>query len=154
MTEHVILDTTAILEDEEVDAIIQEWTDEPITDNMRWDYRADLRNDEWDDLMCECKHVSGEFLVIADLGLWYGRRRGWKFCSTLSDAIRACVDGMDDIRIVEDGRGKVVLYGYHHDGTNVYEIRKVTGEIASTTSEKSARKHSRNAHLMHEFGWI
>ena len=131
MREHVILDTTAILEAAEIDTLIR----------------------EWDDFISDCKRVNGEFLVIADLGLWFGKRHAWKFCSNLYDAIMACLDGMDEWKLVEDSRGKVTLYGYHHDGTNVYEIRRCNAECGNSISETTARKRSRNAHLMHEFGW-
>lgn len=156
MAEHVLYNSWEYydLSDEQIDDLIREFTDEPITDTMRWDYRADMRNDDWDDFMDECREIRDDFLVIADLGLWFGKRHAWKFCSNLTDAIRACLDGMDEFKIVEDDRGKLTIYGYHHDGTNVYELRRVTGEISSAISEATARKRSRNAHLQKMLGWI
>lgn len=161
MAEYVIYDTRECLrmEDDELDSIMRECgavdSDESITDQQRWDYLTDLMNDQYDDLMQEIRYVSGEFLVIADLGLWDGHRHSWALCPSLETAIRKCLSGMDDFKIVEDGRGKVTITGYHHDGTNVYELRKVKpGYVAGNVSKSAIRHYTTNAHLRKTLGWI
>lgn len=67
------------------------------------------------------KKVDGRILVIADLGLWNGRKQGYKILgNTISD-------------ILYDENGEYIEWygdGYnikatvsHHDGTNYYEYR-------------------------------
>lgn len=150
--EHVIYNSLyyAMMDEDKLEHLMAECD----YDGDKWAFIDDENRNEYEFFMDECNHVSGEFLVIADLGLWFGKRHAWRFCSNLRDAIMACVDGMDEWKVIEDNRGKVMLYGYHHDGTNVYEIRRCVGEINSNVSESTARKRSTNAHLRKAFGWI
>ena len=152
MGEHVLYDSLylAMMEDEDINRLMRECD----YDGNKWEFIDKKNQFAFNNFVDNCKRVSGEFLVIADLGLWFGKRHAWKFCSNLYDAIMACLNGMDEWKLVEDERGKVMLYGYHHDGTNVYEIRRCVGEINNATSESTARKRSRNAHLRKAFGWI
>lgn len=69
------------------------------------------------------KELEGRILVIASLGLWNGRKQGYK---TLGNNLNEIVDYFDctEMKIyVEDG--KVLGRGVHHDGTNHYEFREI-----------------------------
>lgn len=66
--------------------------------------------------------VDGRILVLADLGLWYGRRQGYKILGRrISDIL------YDDCEYVEwysDGHN-IRATASHHDGVNVYEYRVI-----------------------------
>lgn len=63
------------------------------------------------------------FFVTGTLGLWYGRPEvhSTRIFYGLSEAIKSAIDGVDDYEAyLEDG--VVYVNGYHHDGTNCFEI--------------------------------
>ena len=68
--------------------------------------------------------LSQPILVVGDLGLWYGRRMGYKEID--SGNIRDClVFGQDDVYSTwyVDRRGDFCCDAVHHDGTNHYLYR-------------------------------
>lgn len=95
-----------------------------------FDWLWDTLNMEWEDFMCNIKYDkfnNVDCVVVADLGLWYGRRDAVKHFSTLEKAIYASIKGCDYITIkLEDGVIKV--RASHHDGTNYFEIHKLNAK--------------------------
>ena len=66
--------------------------------------------------------LSRPILVIADLGLWYGRRQGYKEIE--SGNIRDCLyDDNDYVTWFVDKNGDLRCDSIHHDGTNHYLYR-------------------------------
>jgi hypothetical protein len=66
--------------------------------------------------------TDGRILVIADLGLWNGRRQGYKILSRkVSDIL---FDDSDYIEWYGDGHN-IKATAAHHDGTNYYEYRVI-----------------------------
>ena len=66
--------------------------------------------------------LSRPILVIADLGLWYGRRQGYKEIE--SGNIRDCLyDENDYVTWFVDKNGDFRCDSIHHDGTNHYLYR-------------------------------
>lgn len=66
----------------------------------QWIY--DTLDMEWEDFIYNLKHDRDNntgCVVIADLGLWYGRRDAVKHFPTLLDAIYACISDCDYITI-------------------------------------------------------
>jgi hypothetical protein len=88
--------------------------------------------------------VDGRIIVIADLGLWYGRRQGFKLLgSRISDILS---DDSDYIEWYGDGHN-IKAIASHHDGTNYYEYRVVREDrnienllVAIQMGEKITRK--------------
>lgn len=67
--------------------------------------------------------VGGPLLVIADLGLWNGRRHG--YCEIPNASLSDCLDyrwDMAEWRVTMDG--EFLSEQIHHDGTNYYVYRK------------------------------
>ena len=65
-------------------------------------------------------NADGRILVIADLGLWNGRKQGYKILgSKISDIL---YDDADYIEWYGDGHN-IKAIATHHDGTNYYEYR-------------------------------
>lgn len=68
--------------------------------------------------------LDGRILAIADLGLWNGRRSGYKILGTNLNEVLTTGIGCDDKEIYCDGFN-VLAKGYHHDGTNYVEFREL-----------------------------
>lgn len=84
------------------------------------DWTNDALQDEKDNLDIE---LDNNIVVIADLGLWNGRRRGYKVIGTnLNDTLRSFMDCMTEIEFYTDGYNYCATE-YHHDGTNHYIFR-------------------------------
>lgn len=80
-----------------------------------------------DYLDCEMSNLSqplpGAIIVIADLGLWNGRRPGYRIMGTnLNQILRSHVNGASDFSIFGDGYN-IRADEAHHDGTNHYLYR-------------------------------
>lgn len=92
-----------------------------IYDSVKKD--SDIRfEDEGTNLDME---LDGNILVIADLGLWNGRRRGYKILGTNLRDILFAAQG-DCYRVYFDSTdGEVKADDVHHDGTNHYLFREI-----------------------------
>ena len=93
-----------------------------------WIY--DTLNMEWDDMMDNIhydKNNNVDCVVVADLGLWYGRRNSVKHFPRLKDGIDACITNCDYITITEED-GVLKIRASHHDGTNFFEIHKLNAK--------------------------
>ena len=93
--------------------------DERIT--LMYEINGDYLDDERVNLNVQ---LSRPILVIGDLGLWYGRRMGYKEID--SGNIRDCLySGRDDMYSTwyVDRLGDLCCDAIHHDGTNHYLYR-------------------------------
>lgn len=133
---------------EEHDVTDEEWADEV----SLWldDERTNLNKD-----------VNGVIIAFADLGLWYGRRQGYKIIgNNIADILRSSHDAewfgdTYNIRGVE----------HHHDGTNyiLYRVakdmetaRRITEKIyEGTINEAQFRRmtHSLHPYVAEIYGW-
>lgn len=68
------------------------------------------------------KPTDGRILVIADLGLWHGRRQGYKILNRNVNNIFST--GEDYTEWYSDGYN-IKATATHHDGTNFYEYRVI-----------------------------
>ena len=70
------------------------------------------------------KELDGRILAIANVGLWDGRRTGYKILGNNLNEVLTCGIGCDEKEIFVDGFN-VKAEGYHHDGTNYVEFREI-----------------------------
>lgn len=70
------------------------------------------------------KKLDGRILAIADMGLWNGRRTGYKILGNNLNEVLTCGIGCDEKEVYCDGRN-VLATGYHHDGRNHVEFREI-----------------------------
>lgn len=118
----MIWSDTSIDLDEWKDFLEEEYpevTDEDEQYRLAMDMNYEYLEDERANLK---KDVGGRIVIIADLGLWYGRRSAYKVLDShdLSSVLYA--DGCDYHEwFVEDGELRGI--GVHHDGTNRYIFR-------------------------------
>ena len=118
LKEHTIYDdlNTSIDDYEEWYAELEEERGEPLTDSEKWDEYY-LEQEAWYDAEQANlnKRLSTNIIAIADLGLWNGRRQGYKI---LGNNLNNIFDVHEDYNAWTcdryNVRGKLV----HHDGTN------------------------------------
>lgn len=70
------------------------------------------------------KILDGRILCIADMGLWNGRRTGYKILGNNLNEILTAGIGCDEKEIYCDAYN-VYAQGYHHDGRNHVEFREI-----------------------------
>ena len=71
------------------------------------------------------KEVGGRILIIANLGLWNGRKSGYKILgSNIREIFNINSRGFDYAEFYGDGHN-IRAEECHHDGTNYYEYRIV-----------------------------
>ena len=102
--------------EEEYPEITDEHEQYHLIEDMNMEYLDDER-------MNLNKKVDGRILVIADLGLWNGRKQGYKILSdTISDILydRNC----EYLEWYGDGHN-IKATAHHHDGCNLYEYRVI-----------------------------
>ena len=132
---------------------------EYVVSDEEWAYEVALwLNDERLNLD---KEVNGVIIAFADLGLWHGRRQGYKIIgNNIADILRSSYDAewfgdTYNIRGVE----------YHHDGTNhiLYRVAKDMGTAQritekihdGTINEAQFRRMTRSLHpyVADIYGW-
>ena len=70
------------------------------------------------------KQLDGRILCIANMGLWNGRRTGYKILGNNLNEVLTSSIGCDEKEVYCDGRN-VLAKGYHHDGRNYVEFREI-----------------------------
>lgn len=70
------------------------------------------------------KELDGRILAIANMGLWNGRRAGYKVLGTNLNEVLTSGIGCDEKKVYYDGYNVCAL-GYHHDGYNTVEYREI-----------------------------
>ena len=118
----------------------REWMEEEypeLTEDQRiekmYEMNADNLEEERDNLNIL---VSGEILAIADVGLWRGRRTGYK--EITSRRISDCLYSERDTEWATwwvDGRGDLCAEFIHHDGTNYVTYREWKEGVSETQKE-------------------
>ena len=71
------------------------------------------------------KEIDGRILIIADLGLWDGRKSGYKILgNNVNEIFNISNLGWDFAEFYGDGYN-IKGIAWHHDGTNYYEYREI-----------------------------
>ena len=97
--------------------------EDPTMDNdLAWATANSVSEDDLYSAKLDLSIPLGDLIVIADLGLWNGRKKAYKVIpnATLADAITVAEGDYIDW-YVEDGEMKID--DVHHDGTNHYLFR-------------------------------
>lgn len=120
-TDHLIWSNYDLDYDDWKDDLEAEHPD--LSERERIDLMYQINSDYLDDERINLNiTLSRPILVIADLGLWYGRRQGYKEIE--SGNIRDCLyDDNDYVTWFVDKNGDFRCDSIHHDGTNHYLYR-------------------------------
>ena len=110
-----------------------------------YDIVSEIQHWEAEDFQSDCAlHFDlGQCLVAGYAGLWYGNAAGGKVMRIDSGADLFCMD-VDRLRVVLEDDG-LVLYGYHHDGTNRYVVRQLN-ERGKALVDKHGDEHTAEFH--------
>lgn len=106
------------------DAEANGWDEDTDDESNLWNYIEEMLalylGDEKANLN---KETDGRILVIADLGLWHGRKQGYKILNRNVNSILYDSDA-DYVEWYGDGHN-IKATATHHDGTNFYEYRVI-----------------------------
>lgn len=86
---------------------------------------------------------AGYCLLVGTCGRWNGPAKGGKFIETYNDFASA-ISHLDYLKI-EDNNGHLYIYGYHHDGSDHYEIKQLTAK-GYEYARNNYFAHSRKLH--------
>ena len=99
---------------------VENITEEKITDEVYFqidmDFNAEISNLD--------KQLDGRIIAIADMGLWYGRRQGYKILGNNLNEVVSSSIGCDEKEVYCDAYN-VRAVGYHHDGRNYVLYREL-----------------------------
>jgi hypothetical protein len=112
---------------------LNEITPEPEGSNDYYEWEAEENQRYVEDFFENLRYVKFDTPVIitGSLGLWNGRKEIYPLVvestekPSLYNAVMKCINGMDDFK-VELSEGEIVVHGYHHDGTNIFTISKLS----------------------------
>lgn len=126
----VLYDSSREITDEEVrDYCECSECDLPEEDSDAW-YKIvnDIREIDLDDFRSDCalNFSLGKCLATGYAGLWDGRHAGGTIINVKRGGdLFQLVSNCDDVKVVLDPDDGLVVYGYHHDGTNRYQVRQI-----------------------------
>ena len=81
---------------------------------------------EWDDFMADLDYIFSKdtYLLTGTCGRWNGPAEAGKFI-TSKDELLDCIRHLDFIKFY-DKDGRFYISGYHHDGSDSYEMKRLT----------------------------
>lgn len=97
------------------------------TDEMIWNEMHSLEEMYWNDISYELKHFfdkGNAWLLTGSIGRWDGDYRGGYIFNTFEEFCD-CLKDCDYIEIT-DNKGHFEVKCSHHDGTNFYEVKRVS----------------------------
>ena len=101
-----------------------EWDEDTSDPDNLWQYMIATHNTYLDDERYNLnKYLNGRILIIADLGLWNGRKQGYKIIGGNISNILYDNDA-DFIEWYAD-QYNIRATAHHHDGTNYYLYREI-----------------------------
>lgn len=111
-----------------------------LTEDKRIDLMYELNNEYLNDERMNLDiPVSEEIIVLGDLGLWNGRKSGYKEIN--GHSIKDCLyTDTDYATWYLDGCGDLCCEAIHHDGTNHYLYRVFKPDVSDTRKENFLEK--------------
>ena len=102
--------------------------EEDVPDKMVHDemnFREELGYQYFEDKFTQLLKA-GYCLLVGTCGRWNGRVKGVKFIETFRD-LSTAINHLDYIKITDEN-GHLYIEGYHHDGSDSYEIKQLTAK--------------------------
>lgn len=130
----ILFDSTIRFDDEWLADLAEDYEDGITEDELARVADAALA-DDFEELCAEFSNVMTDcpIMIIADLGLWSGRKSGYKMVN--SRCIADCFKlGDDEFKIYTD-RYNLLATGIHHDGVNHYLFREIKPSISENAFE-------------------
>lgn len=119
---------------------INELDDDPTNESELYQWMVETNDEYLSDERANLNvQLSKPIIVIADLGLWYGRRSGYKMID--SGNIKDCLySDTDYTEWYVDKYGDLRAEAAHHDGTNHYLYRVFKHGVTETQIENLQNK--------------
>ena len=109
---------------------------EEISDDRVYDFINDTVSMWYEDEKVNLnKEIDTDILAVANMGLWNGRRTGYKELSNNLKDIFSVWESCDGLKLYVE-KGNVKGTGYHHDGTNYVTFRKWKDNISDDAKDK------------------
>ena len=105
----------------------EEWTSPEDIPDYRVFREIELEDDIiWEAVKSDLEILfkNGHFLLTGYCGTWRGNMDGGRFINSLSELL-SVFQHLDDLRII-DRNGHLIIEGSHHDGTDRYELKRLT----------------------------
>jgi hypothetical protein len=110
-------------------AEIEGWTSpEDIVDHIVYNEIHEQHRLEWHELQYDLEEMidGNYFIITGTFGAWDGNKPCGKFI-TSAEELFISIRHLDYIRFYEEN-GHFYIDGYHHDGYDHYELKKLTGK--------------------------
>lgn len=100
---------------------------EKVLDEYVWFRIGDVQGEDWDNAkrQLEDDFNDSQVLVVGTTGRWDGNFPAGKLCKSIGDALSEALVNCEYQKVWYE-KGHLYLEGTHHDGTNTYEVKKVT----------------------------
>lgn len=132
--ENILENHNEWLEDGEKEMTASDISESDIYDEMNFIDELNYK----DTLSCLDKELDDRILVLADLGLWKGRRMGYReLGSNLSEVLKL---GYHDYATVYVEGSQLKARDVHHDGTNIYTFRQWKPEVSEESRQSLLNK--------------
>ena len=101
------------------------------TEEGECDWLEDILEEAWDDVIDDIKAYDKEnwgetYYVKGRFNLWNGGYGISGVFNTLKNALNACIDSSDYVKVESsEGDGCIYVTGYHHDGNNCFTIYRL-----------------------------
>ena len=129
--EYLLIDTTDVPEYSDYVEYCKANNIEPDEEDSvdYWEYVGDMQRYYYEEELINIKHsddMDKPCIITGSLGLWNGRKTVWAtYSKDIVSAIKKCFGSCDDL-VVTFKNGVYNCKAMHHDGTNYFEIRKLT----------------------------
>ena len=96
--------------------------------SLIYDEIDEQNSTSWYDFIAELKKIfkDGYYLLTGTVGRWNGTFEGGKFISNVNELISS-LSHLDIITFTDDN-GHLKIEGSHHDGSDSYELKKLTSK--------------------------
>ena len=136
---------------------------EEVSDDKAYAYAAESMELWYEAEKSNLNRRTGRILLIADLGLWNGRRQGYKLCGHNLNEVLTNFQG-DYCEVYCDAHN-VCARDTHHDGSNYYTFREIKEGVdieplldklyngTATTKDISRYTRSLRPYVAAVYGW-
>lgn len=112
-----------------------EFTTENQLFSIACDMVASDEREEWREMLKELdKQFSTKWIVSANVGTWQGKREGYRIFEDTEDMMRTLCEHCDYIKVWKENNNLFVKAS-HHDGTNNYQCKVLTGKGCVTYND-------------------
>ena len=119
---------------------VREYLFDTYADERGWKTKEDIPDDEvsaqaadidrmnWEDFYADLEYIFKNdcYLLTGVCGRWNGPAEGGKFIHSASELLD-CIRHLDYIKIYDEN-GHLKISGFHHDGSDSYEIKRLTSK--------------------------